>query len=148
ARSGIEAEAELTGRGGEQTFKYVVSAQAPVKFTEDWSDSADLAVKRYARYTQTITADDWNAIRATAIKGYEAFIGESDHPRHRMAALKYAVSIGSIDPEYYLERIRESVEKYKMGYELGKMKFDYKQNVVITGLAAARKFVEAFALAF
>ncbi|MEM4819397.1 MAG: hypothetical protein QXQ91_03730 [Nanopusillaceae archaeon] len=147
-RSGVDTEVKLVGKSGEQIFKYLVSAQAPVKFTEDWADSMDLAAKRYARYTQTITAEDWDAIKTTAIRGYEAFIGGSNNPRHQIAALKYIVGIDSIEPEYYLQRIRESVERYKMGYESGKVKFDYKQNIVIAGLAAARKFVEAFALAF
>ncbi|MEM4619803.1 MAG: hypothetical protein QW607_06265 [Desulfurococcaceae archaeon] len=147
-RAGIIVEATLKGKGGERTFSETVSANAPVKFTEDWAESVDIAAKRYARYTQTLTAEDWNAIRETAVRGYQSFIGEAVSPKHRMAVIKHAIGLGSVDPEYYLQRIRESVEKYKMGYEMAKMKFDRKQNVVIAGLAAARKFVEAFALAF
>ncbi|MEM4964181.1 MAG: hypothetical protein QXT13_08545 [Pyrobaculum sp.] len=146
-RGGVEFNADLE-RSGKVNVNITVSAYTDIKFTEDWMASRDLAYERYKRYTQTLDEEDWIAIRDTAVLGYQAFIGETDNIRHKMAALKYTIAMNAVDPEYYISRLRDSVEKYKLGYQMAQIKFDRKQNVMIPGLAAARRFIVAFARAY
>jgi hypothetical protein len=105
-----------------------------------YEESKDLAIKRWEAYTKLLTESDVRSILGLAALGYELFMTEgSPTPKQQLAVVKHRLKLSSVDPNRYIDRVREVVDKYGSGYEMGVMKYSYINKWITEGLKAATK---------
>ena len=109
-------------------------------FSDDWADSLTLAVNRWSRFANSLTADMADKILSSAQIGYEQFMTEGTPTAQQlMAALKHKVRLSAVDRNFYVNQIKGAVQKYQSGYQEAKAKYAEVFKYVGDALYAATK---------
>ena len=109
-------------------------------FSDDWIDSLTIAANRWSRFANSLTADMADKILNAAQVGYEQFMTEgTPTAKQIMAALKHKIRLLAVDRTYYVNRVREAVQRYQAGYQAGKTAYATAFKYVGDALAAATR---------
>jgi hypothetical protein len=106
-----------------KTGSYTITGQAP-DFSGDYAGSKDLAYARWTRYIQFLTPEAVDKIFEAAKQGYQDFMSEGAiGPRKAMAMIKHALRLDAVDRQFYISQVKNSAEKYPIGYQYGVEKY-------------------------
>jgi hypothetical protein len=116
-----------------------IKGQGP-DFGPVYEQSKDIAKARWASYPEAINEANVLSILGLAQLGYERFMTEgTPTPRQQLAVLKHKIKLNAVDPVEYINRLRDSVNKYEVGYQKGVSKYSYVIKWISEGLVAAFK---------
>jgi hypothetical protein len=116
-----------------------IRGQGP-DFAPLYEQSKDIAKVRWDAYTKIVAPDHVVEILRLAGVGYETFMLEgTPSPRQVLAVIKHKMKLGAVDPEEYINRLKDAVGKYETGYQHGASKYSYINRWITDGLVAAVK---------
>lgn len=113
-------------------------------FGPAYEQSKDIAKLRWASYADMLTEVNVESILGLANLGYTRFVtGTNPTPEQELAAIKHMIKLSAVDPARYINRLRESVEKYATSYQYGVHKYSYISRWLSEGFVAAFKAARA-----
>jgi hypothetical protein len=125
--------------GNTAETSHEIKGQGP-DFAPLYEQSKNLAKVRWEAYTRIVTEDSVREILRLAGMGYESFMLDgTPGPRQVLAVIKHKMKIGAVDPQYYINKLKDSVSKYESGYQYGVSKYSYISRWIMDGFVAAVK---------
>lgn len=109
-------------------------------FSDDWVESLTLAKSRWSRFVNSLTPDMADKILSAAQIGYEEFmLNESPTPKQILAVTKHKIRLLSVDRNLYVNRTKEAIQRYELGYKDAKVKYGEVMRYVGDALRAATR---------
>jgi hypothetical protein len=133
----VTFEAVKAGRTAQD--EHLFTGEGP-DFGPVYEQSLGIAKVRWASYADMLNEESVRGILELANMGYEAFMTDgSPSPRRQIAILKHKLKLMAVDPQLYITRIKEAMDKYELGYQHGVQKYSYIIRWISDGLVAAFK---------
>ena len=109
-------------------------------FSDDYLQSLNIAVNRFARWAATVTADVADRILDAASEGYQRFMTEgTPTAKQALAALKHKLRVAAVDRNLYVSQLQGSSTKYQNGYQSGATKYQVIGRWALDGILGATK---------
>lgn len=109
-------------------------------FSDDWAESLTLAVSRWTRFVNKLAPEAADKILKAAQIGYEQFmLSANPTPKHLLAVTKHKIRLLAVDRNLYVNRTKEAVQRYELGYKDAKAKYGEVMRYVGDALRAATR---------
>jgi len=139
---GIRVNFTATKGTTTRTGDHNITGSGP-DFGPVYEQAKEIAKARWASYPELLNPTLVRQILDLANAGYERFVlGDSPTPKQQLAAIKHKIKTLAVNPTEYINRLRDAVDKYEVGYQEGVAKYSYAIRWVGDGLVAAVKAVK------